>query len=137
MVALVSAMPVVLMRALLTQLLMVAQLPWWLSWERIHLQCRRPGFNPWVGKTPWRRDRLPTSIFLSFPGGSDSKESACSAGDLASIFLFLVFCCLPSTSILENHWRQKTMKCCFLEMTMKAFITAIPLRASALHFLKF
>ena len=49
----------------------------------------------------------------------------------------LVFCCLPSTSILENHWRQKTMKCCFLEMTMKAFITAIPLRASALHFLKF
>ena len=20
-----------------------------------HLQCRRPGFNPWVGKIPWRR----------------------------------------------------------------------------------
>ena len=28
---------------------------WWLSW-RICLQCGRPGFNPWVGKTPWRRD---------------------------------------------------------------------------------
>ena len=55
----------------------------------------------------------------------------------AQLFLFLVFCCLPSTSILENHWRQKTMKCCFLEMTMKAFIIAIPLRASALRFLKF
>ena len=47
----------------------------------------------------------------------------------AQLFLFLVFCCLPSTSILENHLRQKTMKCCFLKMTMKAFITAIPLRA--------
>ena len=47
----------------------------------------------------------------------------------ALLFLFLVFCCLPSTSILENHWREKTMKCCFLEMTMKAFITAILLRA--------
>ena len=21
--------------------------------ERIHPQCRRPGFNPWVGKIPW------------------------------------------------------------------------------------
>ena len=53
------------------------------------------------------------------------------------LFLFLVFCCLPSTSILENQWREKTMKCCFLEITMKAFITAIPLRAYALCFLKF
>ena len=39
-------------------------LPWWLSWERVHLQCRRPGFNPWVEKIPWRRERLPTVVFL-------------------------------------------------------------------------
>ena len=38
-------------------------------------------FNPWVGKIPWRRDRLPTLIFLGFPGGSAGKKSACSAGD--------------------------------------------------------
>ena len=25
-------------------------LPLWLRWLRIHLQCRRPGFSPWVGK---------------------------------------------------------------------------------------
>ena len=24
------------------------------------LQCRRPQFDPWVGKIPWRRERLPT-----------------------------------------------------------------------------
>ena len=41
-------------------------LPLWLSWLRIHLQCRRPGFDPWVGKTPWRRERLPTPVF--WPG---------------------------------------------------------------------
>ena len=46
---------------------------------------RRPWFNPWVRKIPWRRDRLPTSVFIGFPGGSDSKESACNAGDLDSI----------------------------------------------------
>ena len=22
--------------------------------KRIHLQCGRPGFDPWVGKMPWR-----------------------------------------------------------------------------------
>ena len=37
--------------------------PWWLSWLRIRLQCGRPGFNPWVGKIPWRREHLPTPVF--------------------------------------------------------------------------
>ena len=31
-------------------------------------------------KFPWRRDRLPTPIFLGFPGGSAGKESACNGG---------------------------------------------------------
>ena len=26
--------------------------PWWFRWLRIHLQCGRPGFDPWVGKIP-------------------------------------------------------------------------------------
>ena len=34
-------------------------LPLWLSWERISLQCGRPGFDPWVGKILWRRERQP------------------------------------------------------------------------------
>ena len=37
-----------------------------LNWERIYLQCGRPGFDPWVGKIPWRREGLPTSVF--WPG---------------------------------------------------------------------
>ena len=39
-------------------------------------------FDSWVGKIPWRKDRLPSSVFLGFPGGSDGKESACNAGEL-------------------------------------------------------
>ena len=39
----------------------------------------------WVGKIPWRRDRLPTPVFLGFPCGSDGKDSACNVGDLGSI----------------------------------------------------
>ena len=33
----------------------------------------------------WRRDRLPTPVFLGFPCDSDGKESTCNAGDLDSI----------------------------------------------------
>ena len=49
------------------------------------LQCRRPQFDSGVGKIHWRRDRLPTPVFLGFPGGSDGKESTCIVGDLTSI----------------------------------------------------
>ena len=31
----------------------------WLSWERIHLRWGRPGFDPWVGKIPQRREGYP------------------------------------------------------------------------------
>ena len=41
-------------------------LPLWLSWYRIHLHCGRSGFKPWVGKNPWRRERIPTPVF--WPG---------------------------------------------------------------------
>ena len=33
----------------------------------------------------WRRDRLPTPVFLGFPCGSAGKESTYSMGDLGSI----------------------------------------------------
>ena len=44
-------------------------------------QCRRPLLNSWVRKICWRRDRLPTPVFLGFPCGPVGKESTCAAGD--------------------------------------------------------
>ncbi|CAI9179824.1 unnamed protein product [Rangifer tarandus platyrhynchus] len=38
-----------------------------------------------IRKIPWRRDRLPTPVFLGFHCGSAGKESACNAGDLSLI----------------------------------------------------
>ena len=62
---------------------------WWASLiaqlVKIHLQCRRPWFNSWIRKIHWRRDRLPTPVFLGFPCGSAGKESACNVRDLGSI----------------------------------------------------
>jgi len=39
-------------------------LPWWPRRQRVHLQCRRPRFSPWVRKIPWRRPWQPTPVFL-------------------------------------------------------------------------
>ena len=54
---------------------------WWKLFG-ICLQCRRPQFDSRLEKIRWRRDRLPTPVFLGFSGGSVDKESAHSAGDL-------------------------------------------------------
>ena len=35
--------------------------------------CRRCRFDPWVGKSPWRRARQPTPVFL--PGESHGQRS--------------------------------------------------------------
>ena len=39
------------------------------------LQCGTPGFDPWVGKIPWRRERLPTSVFWPGEFRGQSMES--------------------------------------------------------------
>ena len=37
------------------------------------MQCKRPGFDPWVRKIPWRRVRQPTPV--SLPGESHGQRS--------------------------------------------------------------
>ena len=41
--------------------------------------------DSWVRKICWRRNRLPTRVFLGFSCGSAGKESACNVGDVSSI----------------------------------------------------
>ena len=57
-------------------------LAWWLNWQRIRLQCERPGFDPWGEKIPWRREQLPTPVFspgefhgLCSPRGSKESDT--------------------------------------------------------------
>ena len=41
--------------------------------KSVYLQCGRPGFNPRVGKIPWRRKWHPTPVLL--PGKSHGRRS--------------------------------------------------------------
>ena len=48
-------------------------LPWWLRGKEPTWQCKRHGFDPWVGKILWRRKWQPTPIF--FPEKSLGQRS--------------------------------------------------------------
>ena len=41
--------------------------------KRICMQCKKPGFDPWVGEIPWRREWLSTQVFL--PGELHGQRS--------------------------------------------------------------
>ena len=47
--------------------------PRWLSGKKPSCQCRRGGFNPWAGKSPWRRKWQPIPVCL--PGESHRQRS--------------------------------------------------------------
>ena len=50
-----------------------ANMPGWLSGKESSYQCRRRGFDSWVGKIPWSRKWQPTPVFLL--GNSHGKRS--------------------------------------------------------------
>ena len=39
---------------------------WWLRWQSMCLECRRPGFDPWVGKIPLEKEMAPHSSTLAW-----------------------------------------------------------------------
>ena len=57
-------------------------------------------------KSHWRRDRLPTSVFLGIPGGSNGKESTCSVGDLGLV---------PEFSRFSGGWHGNPLQYSCLE----------------------
>ena len=42
------------------------RVPWWLRWLRICLQCRRPGFDPWVRKDALEKTLATYSSILAW-----------------------------------------------------------------------
>ena len=54
-------------------LIISLELSWWLSGEESVCKCRRPRFDPWVGKIPWRREWLLAAVFL--PGETHGQRS--------------------------------------------------------------
>ena len=69
-------------------------LPQWLR-RWIRLQCRTPGFNPWIGKIPWRR--------ASNPLQCSCLENLCGQRSLAGYS--------PWVRRVEHDWATKHTFC--------------------------
>ena len=96
--------------------------------KKIHLQCRRPWFDSWVGKIRWRRHRLPTPVFLGFPCGSAGKESARNAGDMGSI---------PGLGRSSGEGNSYPLQCSGLENSVDCIVHGVAksrTRLSNFHF---
>ena len=92
-------------------------LPWWLRQSRICLQCRRPSFDPWVRKIPWRGEWLPTPVLL--PGESHEQRSLAGyslwgfqrvkKNWVANTFTFLLSGHLTSNSLINRSYHNSTI----------------------------
>ena len=75
--------------------------------------CRRPRFNPWVGKMPWRRKWQPTPVYLprEFHGqrSLESCPRGCKESDTTEKLkhTFLAISTLTSMQDLQGNWRIK------------------------------
>ena len=68
---------------------------------------------PGSGRSAWRRDRLPTLVFLGFPCGSAGKESTCKAGDLDLI---------PGSGRSPGEGKGYPLQCSGLENSMDCIV---------------
>ena len=99
-------------------------IPSWHSGKESACQCkehRRHGFNPWVGKIPWRRKWQPTPVFL--PGKSHGQRSLAgftkSRAQLSThrhTYMELVTLSMPRLICAVFHWlmlgtQLHTQKC--------------------------
>ena len=67
--------------------------------------CRRTGFNPWVGKIPWRREWQPTPLFLpeQFHGQrslADPSPWGCKESDTIEQLTLTRLECLRETGLI-------------------------------------
>ena len=88
-------------------------LPWWLWLWGIHLQCRRPGFNPQTRKTPWRREWLLIPAYPFLPGEFHGQRSLAGyspcgpkESDVTNTFTFSFF-----TMNLRQIWEETFFLC--------------------------
>ena len=71
---------------------------------------RSHGFDPWVGKIPWRRNWQPTPVFL--PGESHGQRSLVTKQHAVVWGIFIELCNCSCNLILEHFYFTPPPKTC-------------------------
>ena len=59
--------------------------PKWLCGKESACQYKRHGFNPWVGKTPWRRAWQPTPVLVPRESHGQRSHGVAKASDMTLV----------------------------------------------------
>ena len=121
---------------LLFKTLIICTFLWWLGGKEWAWQCRSCGFNPWVGKIPWRWKWQATPVFL--PGksqgqwlqsmGSQKSDTTywLNTNNKQAIMRVLLSACLPVPNISLRTIlvslvgeRVSCLNVCFLDWVVK------------------
>ena len=81
----------------------------------------RPGFDPWVGKIPRRRERLPTQVF--WPGEFHGGQWGCKESDTLeqiSLSLSLFNSMKPKRGEEATEEKFEASKCSFMRLRREA-----------------
>ena len=100
----------------------IAGSPWWLRQQRICLQCRRPGFDPWIAKVPWRKEWLPTPVLFPgefFPGALHGQRSLVGYSPWSRYFCFID--CMKAFDVVNHNKPWKILK----EMRIPEYLTCL------------
>ena len=102
-----------------------------------HLQCGRPGFSPWFGKIPWRRERLPIPVFwpgefhgLYSPWGDKESDTT----ERLSLSLSSTVCAYMHNNIKIQgpfvHPDEEVNICCYFLVTKSCLTFCNPMDCS-------
>ena len=107
---------------IIVQIIYIIELPWWLRWYRICMQCRRPCFDPWLGKIPWRREWQYTPVLLPrnlpwtrslasySPGGGKESDMTERLTLSLSTYILIVWFCFHSESLIQKEKEESNEK---------------------------
>ena len=92
--------------SLVAQLVKIPSAMWW------------PAFDPWVGKIPWRRERLPTQVF--WPGGFHELYSPWGCKESDTTEWLSLSCGWSSYLTSDSTGKLLILKKCFLQYTAQS-----------------
>ena len=92
---------------LLIRVTILLGLPRWLSGKESICQCRRPDFDPWVKKIPWRREWQPTPVSLFGKSRGQRRLEGCSPWGCKRVGHDLVAKDFLLSILMPSQWKGR------------------------------
>ena len=112
---------------------MEREFPWWLRQWKICLQCKRPGFDSWIGKIPWRREWATHSSILTWRIPSTEEPGSLQSMGWQGVGYYWSTLCHTHTHT-HTHTGKVYIKDLYTKAHGKALVQMVELQPGLNHF---